>query len=120
MFPLPRPEAGLPYDNYYEKGGRFGPHNQHHGQSNPAHYTLRDHVLLTYFNAGLRIFDVRDPLQPVECGHFVPEDPAIRLGSLPSKLVTQFEDVLVDARGYIYCTDKNYGLFILRYIPGLK
>jgi hypothetical protein len=28
--------------------------------------------------------------------------------------VTQFEDVLVDARGYVYCTDKNHGLFVLR------
>jgi hypothetical protein len=29
-------------------------------------------------------------------------------------LVTQSEDVLVDARGYIYLSDKNQGLYILR------
>ena len=33
LFPLPEPppESGL--KNFYEKGGRFGPHNQHHPQS---------------------------------------------------------------------------------------
>jgi len=31
------------------------------------------------------------------------------------KLVAQTEDVLVDSRGYIYITDKNQGLYILKY-----
>jgi hypothetical protein len=35
-------------------------------------------------------------------------------------LVTQLEDVIVDARGYVYCTDKNHGVFVLRYSPGLR
>jgi hypothetical protein len=30
-------------------------------------------------------------------------------------VVTQTEDVLVDTRGYIYITDKNWGMWILRY-----
>src|SRR5262244_3188518 len=34
---------------------------------------------------------------------------------LPRDLVTQTEDVLVDSRGYIYVTDKQWGLWILRY-----
>jgi hypothetical protein len=118
--PMPRPTKGLPYPNYYAKGGRFGPHNQHHHQDNPAHLAMRDHVLLTYFNAGLRLYDISDPLQPIEEGWFVPEDPAERRGPLPTTLVTQFEDVIVDARGYVYCTDKNHGLFVLRYTPGLR
>jgi hypothetical protein len=33
----------------------------------------------------------------------------------PRDLVTQTEDVLVDTRGYIYVTDKQWGLWILRY-----
>ena len=44
----------------------------------------------------------------------MPGAPKKRRGPLPTHLVTQFEDVLVDARGYIYCTDKNHGLFVLR------
>jgi hypothetical protein len=34
---------------------------------------------------------------------------------LPTKLVAQSEDVLVDARGYIYLTEKNQGLWILQH-----
>ena len=44
----------------------------------------------------------------------VPPDPTVRRGVLPKKLVVQSEDVLVDARGYIYLTDKNHGLYVLR------
>ena len=118
--PMPRPSPGLPYGSYYAKGARFGPHNQHHYQGNPAHARLRDHVLMTWFNAGLRIYDISDPWQPDEVGWFVPEDPKERHGTLPTSLVTQLEDVIVDARGYIYCTDKNHGLFVLRYSAGLR
>ena len=113
-FPLPRPEPGAPYDSYYAKGGRFGPHNQHQHQGHPDLAVPGDQIVMAYFNAGLRVFDIADPLVPVETGWYVPEDPAERRGTLPSTLVTQFEDVLVDARGYIYCTDKNHGLFVLR------
>ncbi len=117
--PSPNPRTGLAYRTYFAKGGRFGPHNQHHHQGNPAHFDLHQHVLMTWFNAGLRIFDISDPHQPVEVGCFVPEDPTTRHGTLPTTLVTQFEDVLVDARGFIYCTDKNHGVFVLRYAAGL-
>jgi hypothetical protein len=113
-FPLPRPEPGAPYDSYYAKGGRFGPHNQHQHQGHPDLAVPGDQIVMAYFNAGLRVFDIADPLVPVETGWYVPEDPVERRGTLPSTLVTQFEDVLVDARGYIYCTDKNHGLFVLR------
>ena len=36
-------------------------------------------------------------------------------GPLPNDVVAQTEDVLVDTRGYIYITDKNWGMSILRY-----
>ncbi len=120
MFPLPVPTPELGYGNYYEKGGRFGPHNQHHHQGQPALEKLGHFVPMTYFNAGLRIFEISDPYVPEEVGHFVPADPQERRGNLPQEaLVTQFEDVLVDARGFIYCTDKNHGLFVLRYSEDL-
>jgi hypothetical protein len=32
-----------------------------------------------------------------------------------TKLVQQTEDVLVDTRGNIFITDKQWGLFVLRY-----
>ena len=111
--PLPVPSEGLPYSSYYQKGGRFGPHNQHHYQGNPAHSSNDAEVYMTYFNAGLRRYDLSDPYSPREAGFYVSEDPSERRGVKPSDLVTQFEDVLVDDRGMIYCTDKNHGLFLL-------
>src|SRR5882672_4847306 len=55
------------------------------------------------------------PVQPVETGWFVPPDPEKNAGPLPKDLVTQTEDVLVDTRGYVYVTAKNWGVWVLRY-----
>jgi hypothetical protein len=50
----------------------------------------------------------------------MPPTPIKRHGPLPyDKLVSQTEDVLVDTRGNIYITDKQWGVFVLRYTgPG--
>jgi len=73
-------------------------------------------IYLTYFNAGLRMYDISQPTAPREVGYFMPPDPKDRRGVLPKDALTvSSEDVLVDARGYIYVTDKNLGLYVLRY-----
>jgi len=115
LFPVPEKPPEAPYKNFCEKGGRFGPHNQHQPQHQPCLMQRDDRVYITYFNAGLRIFDISDHLFPKEIGYFIPPDPQKRIGPLPKTLVAQSEDVLVDARGYIYVTDKNLGLYVLRY-----
>ncbi len=114
LFPLPPPppESGL--KNFYEKGGRFGPHNQHHPNHQPCLEDRDDIAYLTYFNAGLRVYDIRDARTPKEIAYFIPPDPPERIGTKPSKLVSQVEDVLVDRRGCIYISEKNHGIFILR------
>ena len=115
LLPLPRPPEGAPYHNFCEKGGRFGPHNQHQWQYQDILLHDENSVFLTYFNAGLRVFDISDAHLPREIAYFVPPDPIERRGLLPAaKLVAQTEDVLVDARGYIYISDKNHGIYILR------
>lgn len=115
MLPSPTPEAHLPYDSYHEKPGRFGPHNQHHHRRNSPRMRSSDLLFMTYFNAGLRIFDISDPFTPREVGHYVGGDPTERIGQpRPGQdLVSTFEDVVVDTRGYIYCTDPQQGLVIL-------
>lgn len=115
LLPPPVPTADAGYANFHRRGGRFGPHNQHHHQGAP-HLMRDDHVVhLTWFNAGLRIYDTSDPYVPREVGWFLPDDPTVRRGPLPrTALVTQSEDVLVDERGVIYLTDKNHGLHLLR------
>ena len=116
LFPLPQPPEGEPYKNFCEKGGRFGPHNVNHEIHLPDVEKPGDLIYLTYFNAGLRVFDIKDPISPRETGWFIPPPPLKRYGPQPpNDLAQQSEDVLVDTRGYIYVDDKHWGLFVLRY-----
>jgi hypothetical protein len=116
ILPRPIPPSGYGYRDFSEKGGWQGPHNINHLQHNPDLEKQSDLLYLTYFNAGLRIFDVSHPRLPQEVGYFIPPDPERRFGVLPEgRLVVQTEDVLVDRRGYIYITHKNQGLWILKY-----
>ena len=116
IFPEPAPPKGLPYTNFCEKGGRFGPHNTNLEYHLPDVEKQGDLIYITYFNAGLRTYDIKDPRLPKEVGWFIPPTPTKRYGPLPyDKLVTQTEDVLVDTPGNIYITDKQWGVFVLRY-----
>jgi hypothetical protein len=114
LFPLPEPPPESELKNFYEKAGRFGPHNHHHPNHQACLEDRDDIAYLTYFNAGLRVYDIRDPRQPKEIAYFVPADPKTRIGLKPSQLVAQSEDVIVDRRGFIYVSDKNHGIHILR------
>jgi hypothetical protein len=114
-FPLPQPPPDEPYTDFCDKGGRFGPHNTNLLQHLPDVEKQADLIYLTYFNAGLRIFNIEDPRNPKEAGWFIPPQPTKRIGPIPAKLTTSSEDVLVDTRGNIYIDDKQWGLFILRY-----
>ena len=114
LFPLPEPARESELKTFYEKAGRFGPHNHHHPNHQACLEGRDDLAYLTYFNAGLRVYDIRDARQPKEIGYFVPADPKVRIGLKPTKLVAQSEDVIVDRRGCIYLSDKNHGMHILR------
>ncbi len=115
MLPSPIPPSGAPWTSYCDKGGRFGPHNQALAQGDPNLEDRDDLVHLTWFNAGLRVYDITDARTPREIGRFVPADPTRRYGALPvTALVAQSEDVLVDRRGFIYVTDKHQGVYVLR------
>lgn len=115
IFPLPMVPPGYPVKSFREKGGRFGPHNQHQPQHQACLAPSDQYIYLTYFNAGLQIFDISDPWNPRAAGCYIPDDPIERLGPLPNDLVVQCEDVLVDRRGFIYMTEKNSGLYVLRF-----
>jgi hypothetical protein len=116
VFPRPVPPPGSPYSDFCDKGGRFGPHNTNNEIHSPHVAPNEDLIYLTYFNAGLRIFDISEPRQPTEAGWFIPPNPTRPAQSQVGMItVPQAQDVLVDARGYAYVTDSAWGIWIVRY-----
>ncbi|CAN5369021.1 hypothetical protein BH11ACT6_BH11ACT6_37240 [soil metagenome] len=113
LLPIPEPAPGAAYPNFSTRGGRFGPHNQHHPQG-PELFADDNLMFMTWFNAGLRVYDISDAYLPREVAWYLPDDPTHRRGLLPKTLVTQSEDVLVDARGNVFFSDKNHGLHVVR------
>jgi len=100
--------------DYIKKGGHFGPHNIH--ENRPGSYVSDDLIFATYQNAGVRVFNIRDPYQPKEVGALVPPTPERLVDHRPKRArVIQSADVFVDQGGLIYCTDYNAGLYILEF-----
>ncbi|WP_407562265.1 LVIVD repeat-containing protein [Streptomyces sp. 184] len=116
LLPEPVPPRGARYADFSTRGGWSGPHNINHHQHHPDVQRQGDLLYIAHFNAGLRIYDISNPRLPRETGHFMPPEPTRRYGPMPEgELALQTEDVVVDRRGYIYITDKNQGLWILRH-----
>src|SRR5919201_1296002 len=98
-------EFPVPEGDFCARGGRFGPHNLH--EMRPGSLHSSNEIYVTWFNAGLRVVDITDPRRPHEVAYFVPEAP-------PGRSSIQFNDVLVDADGLVYVTDRFIGgLYIL-------
>jgi len=116
-FPVPIPPQELGVMDFHELGGKFGPHNIHMPHYQKCLAEVENLIHICYESGGLWIYDISAPGVPKPIAYFIPEAPKIRRGLLPKILATQTEDVIVDRRGYIYITDKNHGLFILRYFP---
>src|SRR5262252_9209914 len=55
--------------HFCERGGRFGAHSSNESAA-PVFYEKL--VFITFFNAGVRALDIRDPFNPREVGHFIP------------------------------------------------
>ncbi|HYM29824.1 MAG TPA: hypothetical protein VEU47_00905 [Candidatus Cybelea sp.] len=109
------PEAS---GNFCERGGRFGSHSSNESFA-PVFYEKL--VFISFFNAGVRALDVRDPYHPREAGYFIPAVTQITDkrcvdvdGRQRCKVAIQTNNVEVDERGYIYIVDRaNTGLHIL-------
>jgi hypothetical protein len=117
VFPPPVPPPGLPYTDYCDKGGRFGPHNVSQEIHNPAIQKPGKLMTIAWFNAGVRVFDISDPRMPKEVGYFIPPerpDAPAQSGAHASP-VDWSEEIAVDARGNIFMNDDKWGLFVLRY-----
>jgi hypothetical protein len=125
-FLMPEPVLEEPYSSYFLRGERFGPHCLHENHTNTMRVT--DKVYNAYMNAGLRVWDISDPTNPVETASFVPPDPTEWTDTRPYNRLADAirggtrgacsQDVLVDPRGYIYLSGYNDGIWILRETAG--
>jgi hypothetical protein len=95
-----------PPGDYATRGLRFGPHNTH--ENRPGSYRSAELVFVTYFNAGLRVYDVADAERPVEVAHWLPVVP-------PGQVAVQMNDVWVGQDLDVYVTDRvNGGVYVVR------
>ena len=114
-FPIPVPPEGIGVSDFHDLGGKFGPHNIHMPHHQTCLAGVDDIIHICYESGGLWLYDIGVPGVPKPIAYFIPETPRKRRGLLPKGMATQTEDVIVDRRGYIYITDKNHGLFVLRH-----
>jgi hypothetical protein len=109
------PEAS---GNFCSRGGRFGAHS---GNESTAPVLHKKVAVVTWFNAGVRAIDIRDPYTPKEVGYFIPpiteatNQRCIKVdGQDRCKIAIQSNNVETDDRGYIYVVDRaNTGVHIL-------
>ena len=104
--------------NFCARGGRFGTHSSNEDMG-PIYYKRL--VFIAWFNAGLRVVDIRDPFSPREAAYYIPaisKNTAKRCvkvnGVERCKIAIQTNNAEVDDRGYIYIVDRaNTGMHIL-------
>ena len=104
--------------DFCSRGGRFGTHASNESMA-PIFY--KKVVFLSYFNAGVRAVDIRDPYHPKEIGYFIPsitETTDKRCTTINGqdncKVAIQTNNVETDDRGYVYMVDRaNTGMHIL-------
>jgi len=118
--PLPIATFQVPEEpgDFCHRGGRFGPHS-----FADAYHPAFDKklVVLAYFNAGVRVVDIRNPFEPKEVARFIPEvtenttESCIEIdGARQCDRAIQTNNVNLDDRGYIYALDRaSTGLHIL-------
>jgi len=98
-----------PHDAFAHRGGRFGAHNLHENLPVPTSWRSDQIVIGSFFNAGVRAYDISNPYQPQEVAYFVPSAPPLsQAGAI------QLNDVYVDERRIVYSVDRFAGgLYVL-------
>ena len=93
-----------PEKKFAKRGGRFGAHNLHENRPVPGTWISEQVIVGTFFNGGVRAFDLADPFHPVEVAHAVP--PAPRKSRFKA---IQLNDVFVDDRNVLFTVDRIIG-----------
>jgi hypothetical protein len=96
-------------DAFGKRGGRYGAHNLHENLPLEVSFQSEDIIVGTFFNGGVRAFDVSNPYQPQEIAYFVPGTPKLS----PAGAI-QINDVYVDDRRLVFAVDRfTGGLYVL-------
>lgn len=103
---------------FCDRGGRFGAHSQNWSYTDVFYKKI---VVFSYFNAGARAVDVRDPYRPKEVAFYIPattnntDERCAEIDGLEECFVAiQTNNVEVDERGLVYLFDRaNTGLHIV-------
>jgi len=95
-----------PLEDFCQRPGRFGAHNVHENEPVPTSWYSDRYIVGSFFNGGVRVYDIADPSHPEEVAYHVPPAPK----DLPS---IQINDIYVDERGLVYALDRmGGGLYI--------
>ena len=73
QFPRPTPPKEAGFSDYCQRRGSFGPKRS--GTTSQPLHGRQGIVPYAFYNAGVQIFDVRDPTKPAIAGYFVPRFP---------------------------------------------
>jgi hypothetical protein len=96
----------VPEGDFCDRGLRFGAHCVH--ENRPGSYRSERLMFVTYFNAGVRVYDIADARNPVEVAHWIPECPA-------GQEAIQINDCFVAADHLVYATDRvTGGVYVLQ------
>ena len=118
--PLPIATFQVPESSgdFCTRGGRFGPHAPQWSMEPPFYGKL---MVVSWFNAGARVIDIRDPFDLLEVAYYIPattERTAERCATIDGVetcgVAIQTNNVEVDDRGLIYLADRaDTGLHIV-------
>jgi hypothetical protein len=99
------------FDALCKQGGRFGAHNIHQNRPDTTAAHLKNTIVGSFFNGGVRAYSIANPHDPREIGFIVDAPPK---GNASHS--SQINDVYVDEHGLIYANDRlSGGLDIIRY-----
>src|SRR5262249_3550493 len=64
-----------PTKPFFKRGGRFGAHNLHENKPVPGTWVSENIIVGTFFNGGVRAYDLSDPFFPREVAYAAPAAP---------------------------------------------
>jgi hypothetical protein len=97
-----------PVEEFGHRGGRFGSHNLHENRPGPS-FRSEEIIIGAFFNAGIRVYNLKNPYQPELIAYFVPPGP--ENSRVPA---IQMNEVYVDENGIVYAGDRwAGGLYVM-------